>query len=49
MPLKAECLRRWLLPTVPNVSRSMGEGLDPVRIHCKVIEVWNLKRKSDVE
>jgi len=49
MPLETKGLRRGLLPTVADVGRSMGEGLDPVRIHCKVIEVWNLKRKSNVE
>ena len=46
MPLEAKSLGRWLLSAVANVGRSMGERLDPVRIHCKVIEVWNLKRKS---
>ena len=46
MPLETKSLGRWLLPNASNVSRSMGEGLYPVRIHCEVVEVWNLKRKS---
>jgi hypothetical protein len=49
MSLETKGLRRWLLPTTADVGGSMGEGLDSVRIHCKVIEVWNLKRKSKVE
>ena len=49
MSLKTKRLRGWLLPTIADVGRSMGEGLYSVRIHCKVIEVWNLKRKSNVE
>lgn len=48
MTLEAKRLRGWLLPTIADVGRGVGERLDPVRIHCKVIEVWNLKRKSDV-
>jgi len=49
MPLETKGLRGWLLPTVADVGRGMGERLDSVRIHCKVVEVWNLKRKSNVE
>jgi len=42
MPLQAESLGRWLLPTVPDVGRGVGERLDPVRIHREGIEVWNV-------
>ena len=47
MSLETKCLRGWLLPTVAD--GSMGEGLDPVRIHCKVVEVWNLNANQNVE
>ena len=42
MSLEAKSLRGWLLSAVANVGRGMGERLDPVRIHCKIVEVWNL-------
>ena len=48
MPLEAKSLGGWLLPAVTDIGRGMGERLDPVRIHCEAIEVWNLKRKSNV-
>lgn len=49
MSLETEGLRGWLLPTVADVGRGVSKRLDAVRIHCKVVEVWNLERKSDVE
>jgi len=48
MSLEAKSLGGRLLPTVTDVGRGVGERLDPVRIHCEAIEVWNLKRKSNV-
>ena len=48
MPLEAKSLGGRLLSTITDVSRGVGERLDPVRIHREAIEVWNLKRKSDV-
>ena len=49
MTLEPESLRWWLLPAIASIGGGVGEGLDPVRIHCETIEVWNLKRKSNVE
>lgn len=49
MPLKTKGLRGWLLSTVTHVGRSMGEGLDTVRIHCEVVEVWNLNANQNVK
>ena len=47
MPLEAKSLGGGR-PTIADVGLGVRERLDPVRIHCEAIEVWNLQRESDV-